>query len=213
MDGPTCEAATSRATATIAVTATATAALLTAPAITAPAAQAATAAHAERASPSQPLQPATAAYKPRHALTRAEAHKAHAAHLAHLAHLRHVAYIGRHRAASGHRRGTVTVQAASYSSPRPIAAAMLGAYGWDQGQMSCLLPLWTRESGWNPYAENPRSGAYGIPQALPGAKMAAAGADWRTSAATQIRWGLSYIAARYGSPCRALAHSNADGWY
>lgn len=220
MDGPTCEATTSRATASLAVTATATAALLTAPAIAAPAAQAAPVTHAAPAAPGSPAQPAPAAYKPRHALTRAEAHKAHLAHVAHVKHLARLAYAGRHRAASDpppratrHRRGTVTVQAASYSSPRSIAAAMLGAYGWGQGQMSCLIPLWMRESGWNPHAENPGSGAYGIPQALPGSKMASAGADWRTNPATQIRWGLAYIAGRYGSPCGAWAHSEADGWY
>jgi hypothetical protein len=70
-----------------------------------------------------------------------------------------------------------------------------------------------RESGWRWNADNPNSSAYGIPQALPGSKMAAAGADWRTNPATQIRWGLSYIAGRYGTPIQALAHSNAKGWY
>ena len=69
------------------------------------------------------------------------------------------------------------------------------------------------ESGWNVYASNPTSGAYGIPQALPGSKMASAGADWQTDAATQIRWGLGYIQSTYGSPCGAWAHEQADGWY
>ena len=67
---------------------------------------------------------------------------------------------------------------------------MLGSYGWSSSQFSCLQPLWNQESGWNVTASNPTSGAYGIPQALPGSKMASAGADWQTSAATQIRWGL-----------------------
>jgi hypothetical protein len=90
--------------------------------------------------------------------------------------------------------------------------AMLASYGWSSSQFSCLDPLWQRESGWNVYASNP-DGAYGIPQALPGSKMATAGPDWQTSAATQIKWGLSYIQSRYGSPCAAWAHSQATGWY
>jgi hypothetical protein len=90
--------------------------------------------------------------------------------------------------------------------------AMLASYGWSSSQFSCLQPLWQRESGWNVYAASP-SGAYGIPQALPGSKMASAGADWQTNAATQIRWGLGYIRATYGSPCAAWAHSQATGWY
>jgi resuscitation-promoting factor RpfB len=90
---------------------------------------------------------------------------------------------------------------------------MLAQYGWDSGQFSCLDPLWTHESGWNVYAENPSSGAYGIPQALPGDKMASAGPDWRTNPATQIRWGLTYIQGRYGSPCAAWSHEQGTGWY
>jgi resuscitation-promoting factor RpfB len=97
-------------------------------------------------------------------------------------------------------------------SAQQIAMAMLASYGWSSDQFSCLDPLWQRESGWNVYAANP-DGAYGIPQALPGSKMASAGADWQTDAATQIRWGLGYIQARYGSPCAAWAHSQATGWY
>ena len=62
------------------------------------------------------------------------------------------------------------------------------------------------------HAANP-SGAYGIPQALPGSKMASVGADWRDNAVTQIKWGLGYIADRYGSPCGAWAHSEGHGWY
>ena len=90
-------------------------------------------------------------------------------------------------------------------SPRQIAQQMLGQFGWSASQFSCLEPLWYHESGWNPNAENPSSGAYGIPQALHGSLMASAGSDWKTNPATQIRWGLSYIHDRYGSPCGAWA--------
>jgi hypothetical protein len=98
-------------------------------------------------------------------------------------------------------------------SPEQVAEQMLGQFGWSASQFSCLQPLWQQESGWNVAAENPSSGAYGIPQALPGSEMASAGADWQTDAATQIRWGLSYIQGRYGSPCGAWNHEVADGWY
>ena len=97
-------------------------------------------------------------------------------------------------------------------SAQQIAMGMLASYGWSSSQFSCLDPLWQRESGWNVYAGN-ADGAYGIPQALPGSKMATAGPDWQTNAATQIRWGLGYIQSRYGSPCAAWAHSQATGWY
>ena len=97
-------------------------------------------------------------------------------------------------------------------SARSIARQLLAARGWS-GQFGCLDLLWNRESGWNMHAMNPSSGAYGIPQALPGGKMASAGSDWRTNPATQIRWGLSYIASTYGTPCGAWAHSQSHGWY
>ena len=89
----------------------------------------------------------------------------------------------------------------------------MARYGWGSAQYDCLVWLWTRESSWRADAYNASSGAYGIPQSLPGSKMAAAGADWRTNAATQIEWGLSYIAGRYGAPCGAWAHSEAYNWY
>jgi hypothetical protein len=101
---------------------------------------------------------------------------------------------------------------ASSGSPQQIAEAMLGSFGWSSSQFACLDPLWAEESGWSVTAENP-SGAYGIPQALPGAKMVSAGPDWQTSAATQIKWGLGYIRDIYGSPCAAWAHEQATGWY
>ena len=99
----------------------------------------------------------------------------------------------------------------SAGSARAIAQSMLADRGWSD-QWSCLDRLWQKESGWRVTAANP-SGAYGIPQALPGSKMASAGDDWRTSARTQIRWGLGYIGDRYGSPCAAWSHSQSTGWY
>lgn len=98
-------------------------------------------------------------------------------------------------------------------SAKEIASQMVAARGWGSEQYDCLVALWQRESNWNVYAENRSSGAYGIPQALPGSKMATAGADWQTNAATQITWGLGYIAARYGNPCGAWAHSESHNWY
>lgn len=102
---------------------------------------------------------------------------------------------------------------ASPAEAQAIASGMLGGYGWGQDQFGCLVSLWNKESGWNYQAYNPSSGAFGIPQALPGSKMASAGADWQTSARTQIAWGLGYISARYGSPCGAWSHSQSYGWY
>lgn len=90
---------------------------------------------------------------------------------------------------------------------------MIAERGWGRDQFQCLSSLWHKESGWKVKARNPSSSAYGIPQALPGSKMANAGADWRTNAATQIKWGLSYISARYGSLCAAWGHSQAMNWY
>ncbi|MCB8954873.1 MAG: transglycosylase SLT domain-containing protein [Nocardioides sp.] len=86
-------------------------------------------------------------------------------------------------------------------------------FGFSSDQFGCLDSLWMRESGWNPSAQNASSGAYGIPQSLPGSKMASAGADWATNPATQIKWGLGYIQDRYGSPCGAWGHSESYGWY
>lgn len=80
-------------------------------------------------------------------------------------------------------------------------------------QYSCLYILWQRESRWNPLAKNKSSGAYGIPQALPGNKMAKAGEDWLTNPLTQVKWGISYIQNRYGTACNALQHSYDYNWY
>jgi hypothetical protein len=98
-------------------------------------------------------------------------------------------------------------------SPQQIARAMLASFGWSSSQFSCLDPLWAHESGWSVTAYNAGSGAYGIPQALPGSRMASAGPNWQTNAATQIRWGLEYIKGTYGSPCAAWDHEQATGWY
>ena len=117
-------------------------------------------------------------------------------------------------AQSSVRLATLLTPAASRAlTPRQIARQMLPSFGWTQRQFPYLNWLWNRESGWNKFAENPYSGAYGIPQALPGAKMASAGPNWRSNARTQIRWGLRYIRARYGSPRWAWAHEVAYGWY
>ncbi len=98
-------------------------------------------------------------------------------------------------------------------SAQAIAQQMLLARGWGADQFSCLLQIWGHESGWRVNAQNSGSGAYGIPQALPGSKMAAFGADWQTNPATQIAWGLSYIAGRYSTPCGAWSSWQAHGWY
>jgi len=101
----------------------------------------------------------------------------------------------------------------SGSDPRTIARALLAEFGFSESQFGCLDSLWERESHWNVHADNPNSSAYGIPQALPGSKMASAGADWENNPVTQIRWGLGYIEDRYGSPCGAWSHSQSHGWY
>ncbi|SDQ41566.1 N-terminal domain of peptidoglycan hydrolase CwlO-containing protein [Curtobacterium sp. UNCCL20] len=95
------------------------------------------------------------------------------------------------------------------------ARSAIGGYGWGSDQFSCLVSLWTQESGWRANALNASSGAYGIPQSLPADKMSAAGADWRTNAATQINWGLAYIKSAYGSPCGAWDHEMSVNphWY
>ena len=98
-------------------------------------------------------------------------------------------------------------------SAQAYAHSLLLSRGLGEDEFSCLVALWNRESHWNVYAHNSSSGAYGIPQALPGSKMASAGADWQTSAETQINWGLGYISGRYGTPCGAWAHSESNGWY
>ncbi|MGK5500889.1 transglycosylase SLT domain-containing protein [Streptomyces sp. URMC 125] len=91
---------------------------------------------------------------------------------------------------------------------KAMAQQIVGA-----GQFQCFSSIVERESGWNYRAQNPSSGAYGLVQALPGSKMASAGADWRTNPATQIKWGLNYMNDRYGSPCGAWQFWQANHWY
>lgn len=100
------------------------------------------------------------------------------------------------------------------TDPREIARQMmLNRYGWGAEQFACYDKIIMRESRWNPYADNPHSSAYGIPQALPGKKMASFGSDWRTNPATQIAWGLWYVKDRYGTPCHAWGFKASHGWY
>lgn len=101
----------------------------------------------------------------------------------------------------------------SSADPRSLAKALLPTYGMASSEFSCLDAIWSHESGWNVHAANPHSSAYGIPQALPGSKMASAGPDWQNSAETQIRWGLGYIKNRYGSACSAWSFKQSHGWY
>ena len=98
-------------------------------------------------------------------------------------------------------------------SNRGLGYRLMQQFGFAADQWQYLDALWQRESGWNHVAENPSSGAYGIPQSLPGSKMATVAPDWRTNPETQITWGLAYIAARYGNPEGAWAHSERVGWY
>lgn len=144
-------------------------------------------------------------------------HQMHVRHMLHETHLEYLqqqqqqrpAYAGRHRQADPGIQVAARVAARpSYGSPKAYAESLVGS-----GQFGCLDELWNRESGWSYDAENPGSGAYGIPQALPGSKMASAGPDWQTNPDTQVRWGVGYIDGTYGSACAAWSHEEADGWY
>lgn len=141
-----------------------------------------------------------------------------AAHLAHVRHVRHVRQLRRQAARRAARRAAIAAAAQQQSPPPPPASgggdprayarSLVGA-----AQFACVDAIFTRESGWNPTATNPASGAYGIPQALPGAKMASAGPDWQTNPDTQVRWGVQYMIASYGSPCGAWAFWQEHGSY
>ncbi|GIE79502.1 hypothetical protein Aph02nite_54520 [Actinoplanes philippinensis] len=109
--------------------------------------------------------------------------------------------------------GPIPASCNEYSGSRKTGCALMLEDGFKIDQFPCLDKLWKKESGWNYKALNSGSGAYGIPQALPGDKMASEGSDWKTNPATQIKWGLGYIKGRYGSPCSAWSHSQNVGWY
>ncbi|HEY8046203.1 MAG TPA: hypothetical protein VIF35_18195 [Streptosporangiaceae bacterium] len=142
----------------------------------------------------------------RHARQHPKQHKKH-----HRAPHHHARHRIRHHRARHHRarrhRGRLD------GSPWQIAGSLMPAYHWTSWQFRYLNLLWMRESGWNRFACNHSSGAYGIPQAVPGDKMASAGPDWRTSARTQIIWGMGYIRGRYGDPWNAWQHELQYGWY
>jgi hypothetical protein len=109
--------------------------------------------------------------------------------------------------------GATPAQAAAYGGEwGSYARTLFKEYNWSSSQWPYLAALWQAESGWNPNAYNP-SGATGIPQALPGSKMASAGSDWRTNGGTQVRWGLGYVDSVYGSPQKAWDHEVINGWY
>jgi hypothetical protein len=141
--------------------------------------------------------------------------RAHAEHVAHEAGAASDRAAARAQSAAGSRPAApaAAAQVQVAQSPEQIAQALLASHGWSSDQWTYLYDLWQRESAWNPSATNPGSGAYGIPQALPASLMASAGPDWQTNPATQIKWGLDYIAQRYGSPAAAWAHEQANGWY
>jgi len=103
--------------------------------------------------------------------------------------------------------------ARAQSDPKAVASLLIADHGWGAEQFGCLERLWNKESGWRWNADNPSSDAYGIPQSLPGSKMASFGSDWVTNPITQIKWGMQYISDRYGTPCSAWAHSEAANWY
>ncbi len=105
------------------------------------------------------------------------------------------------------------ILARAQSDPKAVGRLLVIDRGWAEGQFGCLDNLWSKESGWRWNAANGSSGAYGIPQSLPGSKMATVASDWDTNPITQITWGLTYISNRYGSPCSAWGHSQAFNWY
>jgi uncharacterized protein YabE (DUF348 family) len=111
------------------------------------------------------------------------------------------------------RNGTAARPVSIASENQQIGYDMVIARGLGDAEFVCLQQLWDRESHWNTYAQNAYSGAYGIPQALPGNKMASHGADWQTNPATQIAWGLDYIAGRYGTPCGAWNYFLSHNYY
>ena len=100
-----------------------------------------------------------------------------------------------------------------YGAKKVAKSILLDEYGFSEKQYKCLNSLWTKESNWNYKARNKKSGAHGIPQALPASKMSVISTDWRTNPVTQIRWGLRYISIRYETPCNALAKHKRSNFY
>ncbi|MGH3736892.1 MAG: lytic transglycosylase domain-containing protein [Micromonosporaceae bacterium] len=109
--------------------------------------------------------------------------------------------------------GPIPASCKVYSGNKATGCALMLEWGYKLDQMPCLEKLWDKESGWNERASNPNTGAYGIPQALPGDKMASHGDDWRTNPVPQIKWGLDYIKGRYDTPCGAWTFFQNNGWY
>jgi hypothetical protein len=107
----------------------------------------------------------------------------------------------------------IPASCSAYTGNQALACAILPQFGYGIDQMACLVPMWNKESGWNPLARNPSSGAAGIPQALPASKMAVYGADYLTNPVPQIKWGISYTKSKYGSPCAAWSYWQAHGYY
>ncbi len=85
--------------------------------------------------------------------------------------------------------------------------------GVSESDLYDALTLIYHESGCRPSATNASSGAYGIGQALPGSKMASAGADWETNPVTQIRWMSQYVNGRYGGWSQAMNYWWQHHWY
>jgi hypothetical protein len=117
------------------------------------------------------------------------------------------------RTTTGGSVGVIPASCAAYSGNRATGCALMLQWGFGMDQAPCLINLWNRESGWNQSSNNKSSGAYGIPQAVPGSKMKVYGSDWQTNPVTQIKWGLDYIKSRYKTPCGAWSHSQSTGWY
>ena len=109
--------------------------------------------------------------------------------------------------------GTIPTSCKEYVGNRATGCALMLQAGFGIDQFPCLDNIFNKESGWNPLAENKGSGAYGIPQALPGSKMASVASDWRTNPATQIKWGIGYIKGRYDTPCKAWQHWQSANSY
>lgn len=92
----------------------------------------------------------------------------------------------------------------------------LAEAGFKPSDFGYITYIIDHESSWDPKATNPESGAYGLPQSLPGSKMASAGSDWRTNPITQLRWMKGYVNSVYGGARNAYNfwlqhHAYANG--